>query len=154
MFIMQKPTKYICPNCGGTEFYVTALVEQEWQVDRYGRLIFVTNDRMRVVDEPQPNHIWMCTKCLTQAVEDTQETTIAGVDPEILKMPIVVLELSNRGYKCMKKSHILTLGDLVKLNYNELSTIKNLGSKTIEEIIEKMQKYIPGWEPEKIVNNP
>lgn len=44
-----------------------------------------------------------------------------------------------RSFNCLKKAGIETVGELGKLGLPELLKIKNLGRKSLTEIIEKMK---------------
>ena len=41
----------------------------------------------------------------------------------------------------MKKVDINTIGDLITLTKEDLKKVKNLGNKSVKEIIEKMKEY-------------
>ena len=41
----------------------------------------------------------------------------------------------------MKRANIYTLGDLVERTEDDLSKIRNLGKKSVDEIIEKLKDY-------------
>ena len=47
------------------------------------------------------------------------------------------LELSVRPYNCLYRAGILTIDKLIKLDYDELIHIRNLGKKSAQEIIDK-----------------
>jgi DNA-directed RNA polymerase subunit alpha len=68
------------------------------------------------------------------------------------------LELSVRAYNCLKRARINTLRELLEIinqRPEDLKKIKNLGQKTYEEIVEKVEKL--GFELNKVdvneVNN-
>lgn len=61
-------SKHICPCCGGTTFTTTAHVMQEWQVDKNGNFIKVTEECLAVTHNPDDDNIWICTECGTEAV--------------------------------------------------------------------------------------
>ena len=58
--------------------------------------------------------------------------------PSSKPISITSLDLSVRSYNCLKRAQIETLDDLSKLTKKELSNIKNLGARSINEIIEKL----------------
>ena len=58
---------------------------------------------------------------------------------KVLDTSIADLELSVRSTNCLKRASILTVGDLVSKTYKELSKVRNLGSKSLEEIIQKIE---------------
>ena len=55
-----------------------------------------------------------------------------------LDMPIEELDFSTRSYNCLIRSGILTLGTLVDTSRQELSHIRNMGAKSMNEIEEKV----------------
>jgi hypothetical protein len=63
----------------------------------------------------------------------------AVVDMSIeLAIPIEELDLTVRSYNCLKREGINTVGELIKLGEEEWGSIKNLGSKQVDEILEKL----------------
>jgi DNA-directed RNA polymerase subunit alpha len=60
---------------------------------------------------------------------------------ELLSQPIEVLGLSNRPKNCLKENKIITIADLVAKTEDDLRTIRNLGEKSIEEIIQKLKEH-------------
>ena len=61
-------------------------------------------------------------------------------EPDLNDIKIDVLDLSVRASNCLKRANIYTLGDLVERTEDDLSKIRNLGKKSVDEIIEKLQK--------------
>ncbi len=63
-------------------------------------------------------------------------------DPKIklLKSTIDDLELSVRAYNCLKRSNIYSVQDLVNKTETEMSKIRNLGKKSLKEVIEKVKE--------------
>ncbi len=58
---------------------------------------------------------------------------------QLLSQPIEILELSTRSYNCLKDAKINKISDLVSRSLEELRTIRNLGEKSLEEIVEKLK---------------
>jgi len=69
---------------------------------------------------------------------EARETSDEGA---IAFLKIDSLELSVRSYNCLKRAGFETLEDLTKLSYKELSQIKNLGKKSVDEIVEKLSEH-------------
>ena len=63
------------------------------------------------------------------------------LDSVTLEMSIDELELSARSLNCLKKSDISKVRDLVQLTEDDLVKIKNLGSKSFDEIKESLTRY-------------
>jgi len=57
---------------------------------------------------------------------------------KILEKPIEELELSVRSFNCLKRSNIATVGDLVNKTEEDMMKVKNLGKKSLDELIAKL----------------
>ena len=57
---------------------------------------------------------------------------------KILNMSIEELELSVRSFNCLKRSGISTVEDLTNKTENEMMKLKNLGKKSLDEVIGKL----------------
>ena len=70
---------------------------------------------------------------------------IEGITPEIYDVPIEELDLTTRTYNCLKRADITKVGQLLQMDEKDLLSVRNLGSKSIEEIKEKLvdQGYLP-----------
>ena len=60
---------------------------------------------------------------------------------KFLEMPIEEMDLSVRSYNCLKRANINTVEDLVKKSKNDMLKVRNLGLKSIEEVIAKLEEY-------------
>ena len=60
---------------------------------------------------------------------------------KFLEMPIEEMDLSVRSYNCLKRANINTVEDLVKKSKNDMLKVRNLGLKSIEEVIAKLDEY-------------
>lgn len=60
---------------------------------------------------------------------------------KVLEMSIEDMDLSVRSYNCLKRANISTVEDLIKRTESDLSKIKNLGRRSLEEVIEKLASY-------------
>lgn len=60
---------------------------------------------------------------------------------KFLEMPIEEMDLSVRSYNCLKRANINTIEDLVKKSKNDMLKVRNLGLKSIEEVIAKLEEY-------------
>lgn len=57
---------------------------------------------------------------------------------DILDRPIEELELNVRPANCMKRAGIATIGDLIERTDEEVKNLRNLGSKSFDEIVAKL----------------
>ena len=57
---------------------------------------------------------------------------------KILEKPIEELDLSVRSFNCLKRSNISTVGDLTNKTESEMMKVKNLGKKSLDEVVNKL----------------
>ena len=76
----------------------------------------------------------------------------ANLSPE-LAMPIEDLDLTVRSYNCLKREGINTVAELVNLSEDQLMNIRNFGSKSVDEVRDKLvsmglkfRDSVPGFE--------
>lgn len=69
----------------------------------------------------------------------------SGIDPATYDTPIEDLELTTRTYNCLKRADITKIGQLLQMDEKDLLSVRNLGSKSIDEIKEKLveHNYLP-----------
>jgi DNA-directed RNA polymerase subunit alpha len=53
-------------------------------------------------------------------------------------MPIEELDLSVRSYNCLKRAGINTVEELIQRNEEDMMKVRNLGKKSLEEVINKL----------------
>lgn len=69
------------------------------------------------------------------------EILVEKGEPErdkILEMTIEELDLSVRSYNCLKRAGINTVEDLISKTEEEMMKVKNLGRKSLEEVVTKL----------------
>ena len=77
-------------------------------------------------------------------LSDTVGTRSTVVDkPEatrdkVLDMTIEELDLSVRSFNCLKRANINTVADLISKTEDEMMKVRNLGRKSLEEVINKL----------------
>ena len=78
---------------------------------------------------------------LNEIADETGLMTSKIEDPnqKILETSIDDLDLSVRAYNCLKRAGILTLKDLTDKSENEMMKIRNLGKKSLKEVIDKVK---------------
>ena len=57
---------------------------------------------------------------------------------QALDMTIEELDLSVRAYNCLKRAGINTIGELVQRNQEDMMKVRNLGRKSLEEVVQKL----------------
>lgn len=60
---------------------------------------------------------------------------------QILKMAIEEMDLSVRSYNCLKRANIHTVEDLTKKTEDDMLKVRNLGRKSLDEVINKLASY-------------
>ncbi len=65
----------------------------------------------------------------------------APTDGKHSSISIEELELSVRAYNCLKRANINSLGELLKLSYDDLMNIKNFGKKSADEVIDRLKQF-------------
>jgi DNA-directed RNA polymerase subunit alpha len=72
-------------------------------------------------------------------------TTIERVEesPDLKKLTTHIdsLGLSARSFNCLDRSSISLVGEIVLMSVNDLKNVKNLGKKSYDEIVEKVQEF-------------
>ena len=58
---------------------------------------------------------------------------------KVLDMTIEELDLSVRSFNCLKRAGINTVGDLINKSEDEMMKVRNLGRKSLEEVISKLE---------------
>ena len=82
-----------------------------------------------------------------EAADSMYESIDLLVDKEVdsqtkvLEMTIEDMDLSVRSYNCLKRAGINTVEDLIRRTENDLAKVKNLGRRSLEEVIAKLQGY-------------
>ena len=60
---------------------------------------------------------------------------------QVLAMAIEDMDLSVRSYNCLKRANIHTIEDLTKKTEDEMLKVRNLGRKSLDEVILKLESY-------------
>ena len=71
----------------------------------------------------------------TETMVERQET----IKEKVLEMTIEELDLSVRSFNCLKRAGIDTVEDLINRTEEDMIKVKNLGKKSLEEVIFKLQ---------------
>ena len=60
---------------------------------------------------------------------------------KLMELPIEEMDLSVRSYNCLKRAGINTIQDLIKKSRSDMFKVRNLGAKSVEEVIQKLEGY-------------
>jgi DNA-directed RNA polymerase subunit alpha len=64
----------------------------------------------------------------------------ATVEDRIREMPVEELDLSVRSYNCLKRAGINSVYELVQKDEEEIKKVRNLGTKSLDEVREKLEQ--------------
>ncbi len=81
---------------------------------------------------------------LTEGVKDTESIMAEKSDNEkekILDLTIDELDLSVRSFNCLKRAGINTVEDLINKSEEDMLKVRNLGRKSLEEVIAKLDSF-------------
>ena len=67
------------------------------------------------------------------------EKDVSGKTEKILEMQIEDLDLSVRSFNCLKRASVNTVGDLAEKTEEDMMKVRNLGRKSLEEVIQKLE---------------
>ncbi len=73
----------------------------------------------------------------------------SGDKEKILSMTIEELELSIRSFNCLKRAGINTVDELISKTPEEMMRVRNLGKKSLEEVISKLDSYGLSFQTDK-----
>ncbi len=60
---------------------------------------------------------------------------------QILSMKIEEMDFSVRSYNCLKRANIHTVEDLIRRTEEDMLKVRNLGKKSLDEVIQKLEAY-------------
>ena len=63
-----------------------------------------------------------------------------GKKEKVLEMTIEELDLSVRSYNCLKRAGINTVEELTEKTEDDMMKVRNLGKKSLEEVIQKLEE--------------
>ena len=86
------------------------------------------------------------TQLFVELVESMKDFNVLKTREEdkqqkALEMSIDDMELSVRSYNCLKRAGINTIEDLTKRSKDDMLKVRNLGLKSLEEVIKKLESY-------------
>ncbi len=109
------------------EIWTSGAMKPEEAIALASRIIIEHFDILTKIDEIADE-----TGLMKQNVDDSKT--------KALEMSIDELEFSVRAYNCLKRANINTLQDLTQKSENEMMKIRNLGKKSLKEVIDKVKE--------------
>ena len=81
---------------------------------------------------------------LTEGVSEVENTLVDKSNTEkekVLDLTIDELDLSVRSFNCLKRAGINTVEDLINKSEEDMMKVRNLGRKSLEEVIAKLDSF-------------
>ena len=60
---------------------------------------------------------------------------------QTLEMTVEELDLSVRSFNCLKRANIHKVGDLIEKTEDEMMKVRNLGKKSLDEVVQKLAQF-------------
>ena len=78
---------------------------------------------------------------LSDEVSSTEilEKSEDNMSEKVLEMTIEELDLSVRAFNCLKRAGVNTVNDLINKSPEEMMKVRNLGKKSLEEVVSKLE---------------
>lgn len=86
--------------------------------------------QLDIIDNPE----------ITDTIKDLMKQNDEDPKQKLLETSIDDLELSVRAYNCLKRAAINNVQDLVNKSEDEMMKIRNLGKKSLKEVIDKIKE--------------
>ena len=93
------------------------------------------------VESTRVGHNLFVELCAQMANTDILVSREEDKQVKLMELPIEEMDLSVRSYNCLKRAGINTVEDLTKKTRSDMFKVKNLGIKSIDEVIAKLESY-------------
>ena len=119
--------------------------KHDFTLDDVASPFHVTRERIRQIEHKALRKLrarrnYWVIECIKKEVAAQARRQI-GNHNDFDNLPISNLGLSVRAYNCLRRSGIDTLGKLSEMTYDDLMKVRNIGRKSVEEIITTACKY-------------
>jgi DNA-directed RNA polymerase subunit alpha len=92
----------------------------------------------KIVNEHVNLFIELCSEISDMSILVSKEE---DKQVKLMELPIEEMDLSVRSYNCLKRAGINTIQDLLKKSKSDMFKVRNLGAKSVEEVIQKLESY-------------
>lgn len=92
----------------------------------------------------------------SNAVEEKEiiiDEELCELDENEFSAPIEELDLSVRSFNCLKRAGVHTIAQLRAMSKDELIKVRNLGRKSYEEVLKKLEEYKPAELPKPVIDD-
>lgn len=112
----------------------------------------VESEAKRIAEERIPREVskriserleWARERLMEREAEELEMALNGDPDPKVVlaeNITVDEMELSVRSYNCLRRAGYNTVADIIAKTYDELKCIRNLGKKSLEEIINKVNE--------------
>ena len=97
-------------------------------------------EALRKTSEILVNHFFLFNN-VGRPLPDEDERTSVSIPPDLYQTPVEKLELSPRTLNCLKRAHLLKVGQVLETSDDDLLKIRNFGEKSLHELKDKLQVY-------------
>lgn len=86
------------------------------------------------------DHLDLFKNLAAKVKDDTDEEELEQKSEleKLLEMPVEEMELSMRSFNCLKRAGINNVGELIQKTEQEISKVRNMGKKSLEEVKNKL----------------
>ena len=92
----------------------------------------------KIVHEHVDLFIELCAEMSSMSILVSKEE---DKQVKLMELPIEEMDLSVRSYNCLKRAGINNIQDLLKKSRSDMFKVRNLGAKSVEEVIQKLESY-------------
>lgn len=108
------------------EVYTKGSISPQEAIEQAASILIAQLDK---IDNPE----------FTDTIKGLMKQNVEDPKQKVLETSIDDLELSVRAYNCLKRIGINTVSELVEKTEAEMAKIRNLGKKSLKEVIEKVK---------------
>lgn len=108
------------------EVYTNGSISPQEAIEQAASILIAQLDK---IDNPE----------FTDTIKGLMKQNVEDPKQKVLETSIDDLELSVRAYNCLKRIGINTVSELVEKTEAEMAKIRNLGKKSLKEVIEKVK---------------
>lgn len=102
--------------------------------------VISANDAIAFSSDILIDHLSLFSELSDSVMDDGSSDKKEKVSNEsLLDLTIEEMELSVRSFNCLKRARVNTLRDLTEKTEEEMMTVRNLGRKSLDEVIQKMK---------------
>ncbi len=92
----------------------------------------------KIIHEHVDLFVELCAQMLDKNILVSKEE---DKQVKLMELPIEEMDLSVRSYNCLKRAGINNIQDLLKKSKSDMFKVRNLGAKSVEEVIQKLESY-------------